>query len=149
MCFALPPTKLQILPSFLQFQAVNSTMESRTGRSASRYGSVPQSEPPHPPLMNGPVRKWRKQWVNCGDINTTTPLRLCKWTALSDEDAAAEETPKRRYRYYPVVFQTLAFESLIFFSFLFFRIPCMLLKIITFVLFSLVCSLWTKMINLW
>ncbi|KAL1556244.1 hypothetical protein AAHA92_11894 [Salvia divinorum] len=77
---------------------------SRQSRASSRYASGPS-----PPVFTGRVRKWRKQWVTspaatiskAGKRNDAPPLRLCRWTPLSS--AAADDPPKRRFRYAPIV----------------------------------------------
>ncbi|KAG8386083.1 hypothetical protein BUALT_Bualt03G0112000 [Buddleja alternifolia] len=72
---------------------------SRQSRASARYGPGPSAA-----VFNGPVRKWKKQWVsshsNANNRNDTPPLILCRWTPLSD---AADEPPKRRFRYAPIV----------------------------------------------
>lgn len=75
---------------------------SRQSRASSRYSSSPSA-----PVFNGPVRKWKKQWVssrsnnqhNGSSRNDAPPLLLCRWTPLS---ATAEE-PRKRFRYAPIV----------------------------------------------
>ncbi|KAL2483763.1 uncharacterized protein Fot_45207 [Forsythia ovata] len=87
---------------------------SRLGRASSRYGPT---QPP--PVFDGPVRKWKKQWVSSqptnndgtGNRNSTPPLLLCRWTPLSATATAADsadyanpdQPPKRRFRYTPIV----------------------------------------------
>ncbi|CAN4096840.1 unnamed protein product [Withania somnifera] len=82
---------------------------SRLGRAASRYGSAP--------VFSGPVRKWKKQWVTTQPNNlrgtdnannvTGSKLMLCRWTPLSSfhsgDSTMPEETPKRKFRYAPIV----------------------------------------------
>ncbi|XP_057765585.1 uncharacterized protein LOC130986247 isoform X2 [Salvia miltiorrhiza] len=75
---------------------------SRQSRASSRYASGPSA-----PVFSGRVRKWKKQWVTspaatitkAGKRNDAPPLLLCRWTPLS----AADDPPKRRFRYTPVV----------------------------------------------
>ncbi|XP_055800770.1 uncharacterized protein LOC129870160 [Solanum dulcamara] len=84
---------------------------SRLGRASSRYGGSA-------PVFSGPVRKWKKQWVSTqpnnnlrgtGNTNNVTgpKLMLCRWTPLSsfhsDDSTMPEETPKRKFRYAPIV----------------------------------------------
>ncbi|KAL3851174.1 hypothetical protein ACJIZ3_013056 [Penstemon smallii] len=77
---------------------------SRQGRASSRYGSGPVA-----PVFNGPVRKWKKQWVSSQSYNKgkkrndTPPLLLCRWTPLTETDTTADEPRKRRFRYTPIV----------------------------------------------
>ncbi|CAN1242302.1 hypothetical protein LINPERPRIM_LOCUS5295 [Linum perenne] len=90
---------------------------SRIGRASSRYGPSATAN-----VFNGPVRKWRKKWVHVspppaanhsshsqsnGHRDNGSRLLLCRWTPLAgsgegDGSSAAEEPPKRRYRYTPV-----------------------------------------------
>ncbi|KAL8462452.1 hypothetical protein ACS0TY_033464 [Phlomoides rotata] len=72
---------------------------SRQSRASSRYASGPSPAP-----FNGPVRRWKKQWVSDNQNkpnkrNDAPPLLLCRWTPLS----AADEPPRRRARYTPIV----------------------------------------------
>ncbi|XP_051125253.1 uncharacterized protein LOC127247461 isoform X2 [Andrographis paniculata] len=80
---------------------------SRQSRAASRYSSSPSA-----PVFNGPVRKWKKQWVSSrstnhnngsssssSNRNDSSSLLLCRWTPIP----AAEEPRKRRRRYAPIV----------------------------------------------
>ncbi|KAK4439756.1 hypothetical protein Salat_0310500 [Sesamum alatum] len=76
---------------------------SRQSRASSRYAASPSA-----PVFNGPVRKWKKQWVsshsnhqnNGTNRNDAPPLLLCRWTPLP---ASADEPRKRRFRYAPIV----------------------------------------------
>lgn len=92
---------------------------SRLGRTSSRYG-------PAATVFNGPVRRWKKKWVHVssssssstvnydssqsnGHNNASTRLLLCRWTPLSSSSVAndsgsvaAEEPPRRRFRYTPI-----------------------------------------------
>ncbi|KAF5730523.1 hypothetical protein HS088_TW19G00114 [Tripterygium wilfordii] len=100
---------------------------SRLGRASSRSGSAATAS-----VFSGPVRKWKKRWVNVspspavvshsqsnghhrsngnGSNNVSSShLVLCRWTPLplataATDDAATageEEPPKRRFRYTPV-----------------------------------------------
>ncbi|KAI3456879.1 hypothetical protein Pfo_013542 [Paulownia fortunei] len=81
---------------------------SRQSRASSRYASSPSA-----PVFNGPVRKWKKQWVssslsnnlnNGNNRNNAPPLLLCRWIPLSaSASASADEPPRRRFRYAPIV----------------------------------------------
>lgn len=101
---------------------------SRQSRASSRYASSPSAPP-----FNGPVRKWKKQWVtsqssglNSGNNrNNAPPLLLCRWTPLS-ATASADEPPRRRFRYAPVnenKFLNLFFWCLLLARKPFFRLP--------------------------
>ncbi|KAF3647903.1 putative 65-kDa microtubule-associated protein 1-like [Capsicum annuum] len=80
---------------------------SRLGRASSRYGSAP--------VFSGPVRKWKKQWVSTrpnnnvrGGVGNTnnvagSKLMLCRWTPRSGNSTMPDETPKRKFRYAPIV----------------------------------------------
>ncbi|XP_062077621.1 uncharacterized protein LOC133782361 [Humulus lupulus] len=95
---------------------------SRLGRASSRYG-------PAATVFNGPVRKWKKKWVQVSSSSsstlnayshnpqsqsngTPTPrLLLCRWTPTNTTSAAAadgcggaqvEEPPRRKFRYTPI-----------------------------------------------
>ncbi|XP_011095460.1 uncharacterized protein LOC105174906 isoform X1 [Sesamum indicum] len=78
---------------------------SRQSRASSRYAPSPSA-----PVFNGPVRKWKKQWVssqsnnqnNGNNRNDAPPLLLCRWTPLP-ATATADEPRKRRFRYAPIV----------------------------------------------
>lgn len=85
---------------------------SRLGRASSRYGQAP--------VFSGPVRKWKKQWVqvssppssssssysrsnnNKNSNNNSPSLLLCRWTPIPSGDVKPEETPRRKFRYTPV-----------------------------------------------
>ncbi|CAI9787805.1 unnamed protein product [Fraxinus pennsylvanica] len=82
---------------------------TRLGRASSRYGPT---QPP--PVFDGPVRKWKKQWVSSQSSSSdskrksTPSILLCRWTPLSSTATAADsanpdQTPKRRCRYTPIV----------------------------------------------
>ncbi|KAF5727938.1 hypothetical protein HS088_TW21G00078 [Tripterygium wilfordii] len=100
---------------------------SRLGRASSRYGPAATAS-----VFSGPVRKWKKRWVNVspspaigsqsqsnvhrrsngnGSNNgSSSRLVLCRWTPLPTTTAAADDEatpgeeapPKRRFRYIPV-----------------------------------------------
>ncbi|EYU27384.1 hypothetical protein ABFS82_13G163900 [Erythranthe guttata] len=79
---------------------------SRQSRASARYAASPSA-----PVFNGPVRRWKKQWVTSqtngsgggGNNNRKNPppLLLCRWTPLSS--STADEPPRRRFRYAPIV----------------------------------------------
>ncbi|CAI9755036.1 unnamed protein product [Fraxinus pennsylvanica] len=85
---------------------------TRLGRASSRYCLT---QPP--PVFDGPVRKWKKQWVSSQSSNSdghggkrnnnTPPLLLCRWIPLSSTATAdtvnPDQPPKRRFRYTPTV----------------------------------------------
>lgn len=85
---------------------------SRLGRASSRYGQAP--------VFSGPVRKWKKQWVqvssplsysrsNSTHGNNVPSLLLCRWTPISSTNSGdnssvkPEEPPRRKFRYTPIV----------------------------------------------
>ncbi|KAK6149693.1 hypothetical protein DH2020_017218 [Rehmannia glutinosa] len=113
---------------------------ARLGRSSTRYGPAT--------VFTGPVRKWKKKWVNVppsssnhhhaasnGTVNGSNGsahLLLYKWTPITpsqnkdsnnnnsgtnsgnngnadskisneDDDFAAEEPPKRKFKYIPII----------------------------------------------
>ncbi|KAF5815027.1 hypothetical protein HanXRQr2_Chr03g0118151 [Helianthus annuus] len=90
---------------------------SRTGRPSSRYGSAP--------VFTGPVRRWQKQWVNVSSSSSSitynhnnssnsngsnnsnvSAIRIRRWTPVPsgrDSESVAEERPKRKIRYAPIV----------------------------------------------
>ncbi|KAK9074233.1 hypothetical protein SSX86_006830 [Deinandra increscens subsp. villosa] len=93
---------------------------SRTGRPSSRYGAAP--------VFTGPVRRWQKQWVhvsssvsynhtsnrsnstaNNNNTNNISAVRIRRWTPVpsvhsgDESESAAEERPKRKMRYAPIV----------------------------------------------
>ncbi|KAL8195580.1 hypothetical protein R6Q57_025983 [Mikania cordata] len=94
---------------------------SRTGRPSSRYGSAP--------VFTGPVRRWQKQWVHLSSSsspasynhsntsssngssnnNDLSAIRIRRWTPIpaaqssGDSESAAEERPRRKLRYAPIV----------------------------------------------
>ncbi|KAK9269004.1 hypothetical protein L1049_000772 [Liquidambar formosana] len=87
---------------------------SRLGRASARYGPAT--------VFNGPVRKWKKKWVQVSSSNVTyqnsqsqsnghnsgSRLLLCKWTPSSGagdselSSALPEEPPRRKFRYTPI-----------------------------------------------
>ncbi|ESW18521.1 hypothetical protein PHAVU_006G048400 [Phaseolus vulgaris] len=88
---------------------------SRLSRASSRYGAST--------VFTGPVRKWKKKWVQVNPSssasNTTTTnnnkgshansnsssrLLLRRWTPTTADDAAAvsDEPPRRKFRYTPI-----------------------------------------------
>lgn len=90
---------------------------SRLGRVSSRYGAGPA---PSAPVFNGPVRKWKRQWVLCQSDNVAggkgnhqqhhhhqnpPPLLLCRWTPIPSNnfDESSTSPPKRKFRYTPVI----------------------------------------------
>ncbi|KAL7583603.1 uncharacterized protein LOC111892827 isoform X1 [Lactuca sativa] len=91
---------------------------SRTGRPSSRYGSAP--------VFTGPVRRWQKQWVHVSSSsssitynhsnnnssnsnNNASTVRIRRWTPVSsapsgeETESGAEERPRRKLRYAPIV----------------------------------------------
>lgn len=84
---------------------------SRLGRVSSRYGGGSATSAP---VFNGPVRKWKRQWVLCQSDNVAggkgnnhqnpPPLFLCRWTPLpsTNSDESSTNPPKRKFRYTPV-----------------------------------------------
>lgn len=87
---------------------------SRLGRVSSRYGGGSATSTP---VFNGPVRKWKRQWVLCQSDTVTggksnhhhhqnpPPLLLCRWTPLpsTNSDESSTNPPKRKFRYTPVI----------------------------------------------
>ncbi|GLT57528.1 hypothetical protein SLA2020_304940 [Shorea laevis] len=92
---------------------MDSVGSARLGRLSARYG--PSA------AFNGPVRKWKKKWVHVSPPstvshqnskshahngnNSSSNILLCRWTPLPSSDSAsgaAEEPPKRKFRYTPV-----------------------------------------------
>uniref|UniRef100_A0A7N0U1J6 Uncharacterized protein n=1 Tax=Kalanchoe fedtschenkoi TaxID=63787 RepID=A0A7N0U1J6_KALFE len=79
-------------------EGMGSSSSRLGGRSSSRYG-------PAPPVFNGPVRKWKKEWVHVAPRppthakarKDTCRLLLCKWTPTT-----SSQPPRRRFRYAPV-----------------------------------------------
>ncbi|XP_050370326.1 uncharacterized protein LOC126788380 [Argentina anserina] len=88
---------------------------SRLSRASSRYG-------PTTTVFSGPVRRWKKKWVhvppspssafssrsqsNARNNDNNSRLLLCRWTPISSAAAnssTADERPRRRFRYTPVV----------------------------------------------
>lgn len=83
-------------------------MGSRLGRGSSRYGSAA--------VFSGPVRRWRKKWVQVPPSPTVTyhssqsnggsnpRLFLCRWTPISSTavPAVSDEPPRKKFRYTPV-----------------------------------------------
>ncbi|KAK6946996.1 hypothetical protein RJ641_000469 [Dillenia turbinata] len=90
---------------------------SRLGRASSRYGSTA--------VFTGPVRKWKKKWVNISSSSTfnnnlqssnnnsnngsASTIFLCKWTPLSNGDGDNGSTkesdpPRKKFRYTPIAF---------------------------------------------
>lgn len=87
---------------------------TRLGRSSARYGPTT--------VFNGPVRRWKKKWVHVSPPSAAkhqnsksrghtgnSKIVLCRWTPLPSSDSsvagdgcAAEEPPKRKFRYTPV-----------------------------------------------
>ncbi|KAJ7963724.1 Golgin family A protein [Quillaja saponaria] len=88
-------------------------------RASSRYGTTT--------VFSGPVRKWKKKWVqvssptvsykshSSGQKNNKdgSPLLLCRWTPITSQSsiagetdsssgAVADEPPRRRFRYTPI-----------------------------------------------
>ncbi|RAL37777.1 unnamed protein product [Cuscuta campestris] len=80
---------------------------SRFGRSSSRYSSAPPST-----VFDGPVRKWKKQWVS---TQPATPrnscnkagavIFLCRWIPLPSATPTHSNRPqmssKRKFQYAP------------------------------------------------
>lgn len=121
---------------------------ARFGRSSTRYGPTT--------VFTGPVRKWKKKWVNVPPPNSnhhhhtaangivngsdgSSHLLFYKWTPIApslakensdndnnvsdngnadpknpDKDAgvAAEEPPKRKFKYIPVFYRNLTWFAL-------------------------------------
>ncbi|KAL3636985.1 hypothetical protein CASFOL_019284 [Castilleja foliolosa] len=74
----------------------------RQSRASARYASSPSPAP-----FNGPVRKWKKQWVATpspipNNRNAAPSILLRRWTPIPAADAA-DQPPTRRFRYAPVV----------------------------------------------
>ncbi|XP_059662442.1 uncharacterized protein LOC132308393 [Cornus florida] len=98
-------------PEFRQEQMEG--VSSRLGRASARYGSTT--------VFSGPVRKWKKQWVQVSSSSTlsyqnssqsngtgnASALLLCRWTPISPPHTADsgehEEPPRRKFRYTPIV----------------------------------------------
>lgn len=101
---------------------------SRLGRVSSRYGA---GQATSAPVFDGPVRKWKRQWVLCQSDNVARgsggggkgnhhrqnppPILLCRWTPLpSTTSGDSIKPPKRKFRYTPV--KLVAFPCSFFLS---------------------------------
>lgn len=140
--FVLSLPKIIIIRSLLYPNSVLLTplMEGvggRLGRSSSRYGTTT--------VFTGPVRRWKKTWVNvppsnsahhtpaANGTNASSRISLYKWTPITpgdnkdDDDPNGDEIPKKKFKYIPVISTFSRFLASNLFSLCFCQNLCLVL----------------------